>query len=480
MTPSVPAKVKRSPLRPTLRAKDVTLLLSLAAGSGFGLAGLSAAGPAATVPQPAEPSPAAAAIGKLLETETTPGKTRLETIKPLYQQALTVAPRDPRLEYAYSLLLLRIFEPAEARVHLQRALEIDRAFPPANQAVIRELVKARNFREAGERLGLFVEMLDSSRLDSQAAAEWIGRIVSAVMTTLGTPDAQSQFAYHDRMFRASLSPVLLASYERGFAGVERELDTLTWAIEQARASAADKRDVAKAQVDSDLQRDQVEIKQKQQDAQKSRQKWDEWINDQTTKADDLLREHEKRFQDLDRAITSQQQSITALRIGLDRLQRGFVDIVLQNQQQIRPQRPAARRTQPVTPVTGLNSGSIELQLAVEEQRLAGLFDQQAVVSRQASQTLAARRNAVAQYEQATGVALKEAANLDRWEKRNKTIAENMKKAAEKKPVQVATLEARIRTLNTWDPSDFETEKRRLLADLGVAPKEKQPPPASQK
>jgi hypothetical protein len=454
-----------------LRSKITVIVGALATGIAFGLSGLADDSKPASN-EPAQVSPAAMAIAKLLEVETVPGKTRLETIRPIYQQALAVAPRDARLEYAYSLVLLRIFEAAEARSHLQRSLEIDPEFVPANQAVIRELLKGRKYAEAGERLSIFGEKLDPARPESPRVAEWLGRIVGAVIVSLGTPDAQSQFAYQDRVFRTSLPPSLLASYERGFLSVERDLEQLTSSIEEARSVAAGKREAAKAQIDADLKKDQNEIKLKQQDAQKTRQKWDEWVTDQTAKADDLLREQEKRFLDLEKSVTAQQQSIAALRLAIERIERDFDSQQLQ-QQQLQQQRRPVQNPFGIT-FSSPNVDAIRVQLAVEEQRLAVLFDQQSAVTRQASQTLSARKNAVAQYQQATGIALKEASNLDRWEKRNKNIADNMKKAAEKKPTQVATLEARIKSLNTWDPSDFESEKRRLLADLGIVENEAKP------
>ncbi|HVJ85212.1 MAG TPA: hypothetical protein VM452_06180, partial [Caulifigura sp.] len=295
----------------------------------------------------------------------------------------------------------------------------------------------------------------------------------AVVVAVGTPDARTQFAYQDRMLRTSLPAVLRSRYEKGYADVERELEELTGSIETAQSSAEEQRMATKAKVDADLLKDQQEIKLKQQDAEKSRKKWDEWIGDQTAKADDLLREQEKKYQDLDRSVNTQIQSITALRMML-LTNNNTVVTNLQQPQVVQPQgqgqgQQGRRRNNqaPITTLTPPNPQSVELQLMVEERRLAGLYDQQAGVANDAARTVAARRQAVAKYQQATGVAMKETANLDRWEKRNQSIAENQKKAAEKKPVQVATLEARIKSWNTWDPGDFETEKRRLLADLGV-------------
>ncbi|HVJ66494.1 MAG TPA: hypothetical protein VM510_00850 [Caulifigura sp.] len=452
---------------------------------------------AAADPVPSQASsPAARAIESLLNAEITPGKTRLESVMPLYEQARAVAPHDARLEYAYSLVLHRLFQSTEAREHLQRALAIDPAFAPANQAIIRDLLKTRQFTDAGERISGFAARLDEGRPGSAEVAEWLGRVVAAVIVAIGTSDAQVQFAYQDRMLRLSLPPVLRSRYERGFGNVELELEQLSELIDVAQTTAETKRDVAKAKVDADLLKDQQEIKVKLQDAQKSREKWDEWITDQTAKADEILKEQEKRYQDLDRAAVTQLQAVNSLRLAMSTAENGALVMQqqVQNQQlqqlrqpqqqtqQLLPQRPRSQQQSPqsqpgVVTTTGpifagamASTGTIGLQLMVEERRLGAIYDQQAAVANAASRTLATRKQAIAQYQQATGVVMKESANLDRWEKRNKSIAENQKKAAEKKPAQVATLEAKIKSLSTWDPADFETEKRRLLADLGITPK----------
>jgi len=414
---------------------------------------------AADEPSP-QPSDSAQSIARLLAMDTTPGKAGLDAIQTQYEQTLRVAPRDARLEYAYALILQRLFKPEESQRHLQRALEIDPTYLPANQVVIRESLKARRFNEAGEQLAAFAARLDPRRNDAQEAAEWLGRIINCVVLAIGTPDARSQFSYLDRMLRPALPPLLLARYEKGFNSVERDLERLTSAVEEARSMADQKREVAKAHVDADLVKDQEQIKQKQQAAQRTRQKWDEWIGDQTSKADDVLKELEKRYQELENAATVQQTAVAALRLALDRLDRQLV--------------PA----QNSIGIVSSNRPAVEVQLSLEEQRLASLFERQSAVANQAARALAARRNAVAQYQQATGIAFKQEANLDRWEKRNKTVAENMKKAAEKKPAQVAALEGRIRLLSTWDPADFESEKRRVLADLGLPAENVQPATAA--
>ncbi len=410
---------------------------------------------------PATATPADRAIAALLHADLSAGQSRLEAVRGLYTQARTAAPNDPRLEYAYSLVLQRLFQSTEARRHLDLALTLNPRFAPANQAVIRELLKARQFVDAGERLTGFANRLAADDPSAPDSAEWVGRIVSAVILAIGTPDAQQLFAYHDRMLRTSLPPVLLIRYEVGFANVQRELELLTDSIGEARSTAESSRELAKARIDADLVKDQQEIKKRQQDAEKSRQKWDEWIVDQTAKADDLLAEQEKRFRELENAATVQLQSVTALRLTLNRIDSGL----------LQPQRPPSGINSGLIPVAFAtpNRDAVELQLAIEERRLAALYDQQAAIARAASNTVATRRNAVAQYQQATGVVLNEAASLSRWEKRNASIAANMKKSAEKKPALVATLEARIRSLNTWDPADFESERQRLLSDLGLEP-----------
>ncbi|HVJ66495.1 MAG TPA: hypothetical protein VM510_00855 [Caulifigura sp.] len=401
-------------------------------------------------------SPAAAAIAKLLMADVDPRKVQVDSIRPLYRSALAVAPRDPRLEYAFFLVLQRMFQPTEAREHLNRALEIDPGFPPANQAHIRELLKSRQFSEALDRIRGFAARLDPNRGDSRDSAEWLGRIIAAVSLVLGTPDAQSTFAAQDRVLRASLPPVLRSRYEAGYASVEQDLEMLSDALNEARATAKSKNETEKAKTDAELAKDQEEIKRKQQEAAKTRKKWDEWIADQTSKADEILKDQEKRYQELERTAAAQIESIAAMRGVLNRADLSFFQSgMIGNPNPFIGSFAVSNRSQ------------IELALAVEERRLALIYDQQAAVSNAANQTLAARRQAVAQYQKATGAAMKDAAQLDRWEKRNQAIAENQRKAAEKKPAQVAMLESKMKSLMTWDPADFQSEKYRLLGDLGV-------------
>ncbi|QDT56866.1 hypothetical protein Pan44_49270 [Caulifigura coniformis] len=413
---------------------------------------LAGSGAAADETTPAAASPVAASIAHLLNVDASPGKAQVEEAERRYRDAISLAPGDARVEYAYSLILQKQFKATEARSHLQRSLQLNSHYPPALKTLIREAIKAQKFQDARERIAAFATYLVEHEPSNVEQSEWLGRIVGTVIHALGTDDAKVIFAYQDRLFRVSFPPLMRSAYERGFNSIEAELSELTESIEEAKSGAAVQRQAKKAEVDAQLVDQQNEIKRKQQDATKTRQKWDEWITDQTAKADDLLREQEKRFQDLDRAVTNQVGVVAALRLQLDRVERNMTPIT---------------STSLVTGFRSTPRERVELALFAEEQKLGVIYSQQEAVSRQAAEILNGRRNAVAEYQRATGVALKEAANLDRWEKRTKAVSENMKKAAEKKPAQVAALETRIKSLNTWDPSDFETEKRRLLADLGV-------------
>src|SRR5688572_8745664 len=88
----------------------------------------------------ASANPKSESIARLLDVGTTPGKSQIDEAERRYREALAIAPRDPRLEYAYSLILQKLFKSAESRVHLDRALEMDPDYPPARQALIREAI----------------------------------------------------------------------------------------------------------------------------------------------------------------------------------------------------------------------------------------------------------------------------------------------------------------------------------------------------
>lgn len=375
-----------------------------------------------------------------------------------FREASRIRPNDPRTEFAYALVLTRLFKSVEARQHLHAAAESVPAYFPARQAAIRDLIKSQRYQAAGEQLGELVRLLPPADPASAERAEWIGRVVACVSGPVGSKDAQEQFDYLHSHLRQSLPAVIDASYERGYEILRQEVDELKSSIELVQSTSRAKSDEVKASVDAQLVARRTELKAKQEDAQKAGKKWEDWATDETRQIDETLKEMEKRYGDLENSATALLSSITALRLQIDRIDRGFVpDTAI----------PSSRfGTSFITTTT--TRQNVERQLLLDEQKLNLVYSAQSELSNRAGSQLGQRKAIVAEFQKATGQVMKELETLKNWDTRAKKQAERAKKAADRKSTGLASLEARVRSLNTYDPFNFAMERDRLLAEFRVA------------
>jgi hypothetical protein len=391
----------------------------------------------------------------LLELGVRPDRKRVTEAATLFEKLQRRNPEDPRVEYAYALVLGRLAQPVESRKHLEVAANHTRYFR-AEQLLIRDLIKAKQFPAAGERLSDLARELSTDDPAAPAAAQWMGRIVACVVGPVGTKDAREQFAYLHLHLRMHLPAVLVTAYDKGFHHLELEVDDLRSSIELVQMQAETVSDAAKESADEALAKKRGDLLVKEGAAKEAGKKWEEWLADETGKVDESLIEMEKRFQDLENSATVQQAAVTALRLQLDRIDRGLdgSGVFIPGQGLGVSQVNAPRR------------GDVATLLMLEESKLGLIWAAQQELSNLAGAQLASRKNIVAQYQQATGTILNELDSLKKWDQRAKKIAEREKRDADKKPAGISSLEARVKSLSTYDPFDFKIERERLLAELG--------------
>jgi hypothetical protein len=372
-----------------------------------------------------------------------------------FLEASRLRPNDPRVEFAYALVLTRLFKSVEAKEHLHAAAERVPAYFPARQAAIRDLVKSQKYQAAGEELSELARSLSPTDPASAERAEWIGRVVACVSGPVGSKDARQQFEYLHSHLSRSLPAVIDAAYERGYEQLLQEVDELRSSIELVQSTSRSKAEEAKAGVEADLVARRTELKAKQDDARNTSKKWDDWATDETRKIDETLKEMEKQYGDLENSATALTSSITALRLQLDRIDRGIVpDTTFLSSRFMFSGTTTSRQ-------------NVERQQLLEEQKLNLVYSAQMELSNRAGAQLGQRKAIVAEYQNATGQVMKELDTLKNWDLRAKKQAERAKKAADKKPAGLASLEARVRSLNTYDPFNFTLERERLLAEFGV-------------
>jgi hypothetical protein len=368
-----------------------------------------------------------------------------------YRKASRIRPDDPRVEFAYSLVLSKQFRPIEARQHLQAAAEHSAAWFPARQALVRDLIRSRKFEEAGDWLARIAHSLDPHEPLAAEHAQWVGRIVACLIGPVGPRPSRERFGYLHTHIRASLPAVLDAAYDRGFQQLEHEVEQLHTSIELAQATAESTSDVAKSAADSRLAQTRALVKIRQEDARKAAKQWGEWVTDEARKIDETLKEMEKQYDELEQSSTALLASISSLRLQIDRIDRGIG-------------------------IPGIFAGAtfgppqridVERQALVDEEKLYLVYAAQQELTNRAAAQLSQRKAIVAEYERATGQVYNDLVSLKKWDERATKIAEREHKQADRKPAAIANLEARARSLNTYDPMDFRLERERLLAEYGV-------------
>lgn len=391
----------------------------------------------------------------LLDLGLKPNRKQVAEAESRYEALHRARPEDPRVDFAYSLVLARMMQPVEARKALEAAAARPEPYWPARQLLIRELVKLRKFQEAGEQLTGLARELSNDDSEAPAIAQWMGRVVACVMGPVGSRESREQFQYLDVHLRTSLPAVLLAAYDRGFQRLELEVDDLRASIELVQMQSETTAEAAKTAAERDLAKTKSQLLAKQGAADAAGKKWDEWLGDETKKIDELLIEMEKRFQELENSATAQQVTVAALRLQMDRIDRGIDQAAFSNLGIANIRSNVGQRA------------AVDGQLAIEESKLSLIYAAQQELSSLAAMQLAGRKDIVAQYQQATGQILQEQKSLKTWGERARKIAEREKKEADKKPAGLMSLEARVKSLNTYDPFDFKIERERLLAEFGV-------------
>ena len=115
------------------------------------------------------------------------GRSSLATAEKHYQAAGRIAANDPRLPYAYGLILLKHLKYGEALDAFAQALRFDETpYLPAWQATIWQLMRSKKHEAALERVAELANQLerpDLDWLDDQRrldCAAWMGRVVGAL------------------------------------------------------------------------------------------------------------------------------------------------------------------------------------------------------------------------------------------------------------------------------------------------------------
>lgn len=412
------------------------------------------------------PSPLAARIKTLLDEGFVVGPGRVQAAQQQVAAARSIAAGDPRLDYAYGLVLLKQSQPSQARVQFDAATRRPGdAYWSAWQALIRSQLIEKQYDDGLTRLEDFARLVrNSSAEDANSpaqrdAARWIGGVLEALGITVLPAKAGDRLALSEIRLRQAVGDALWQEVQAGGNAVRAHYEKLVAESERTGELVAVKKEQERSDQAEKVEATLSGIDQERKESGRTAQELKKQLEDDLAKLDKQLGGLERDYQFFERQATSIQQSWIAIGPEITLMQSRLAPL---------------RQAQP-TSALRMVTGSDPFLQRLGEQRLALLQNQMAAyereyaaaglrmtqLSQQANVVVQQRASVVRQYEAATGKLVRKNAALDKWAVR----ANDKKKglaAAAAKPTKPAANDARLRSFGTYVPLDLEAEKKRLL------------------
>ncbi len=440
---------------------------------GIMLVATLAGGLLATATEPAIPevnSIAGEHLVEMFKVGFDPGPDHLKQARRKYDAAREAAKGDPRIDYAFGLVLVKQMRNQEAVLQFQAVTRQSRTECwPAWQALIWVHLISKDYVAGHERLKDYVRLIADPQLtvdqdERQQAAEWIGQVVAALKKSVDTVKQREALVRLDESMQEILGPNLQSSFERGKQGVQTLNSVMEEDVQQTREAAQAKSQKERAEKEAQVAKDLEASAEKREVLKKSAEDGKKYFDEQLAAFDKQLTRLERDYDFLQKR---------ALSISTSQLQLNAEFALLEKQ------------TNNTNNTNSRNSRSAGLTQAYQ-QRKAVLEVQQvkyqveldqtmvaAVAVSQKAQAVAGQRVAtVKQYERATGQLVQQDSKLDQWQDRLKKDGDKLKAPAKNKPAVVTTKIQQTRSFRTYVDLDLALERDRLLDSFGVAMPEK--------
>lgn len=417
---------------------------------------------------PPTPTPAAEAVRRLLDAGLETGSGKLQAAQKLLPAARKAAPDDPRVDYAYGLVLMKHSQSKGAAAQFEAAVNRPGdPYWPAWQGAIWLQLAEKKYEPALERLEKFAGLLAKSAADGdpketdREAAGWIGRILAALDKTVEAPKTRDLIAASDQRILKLIGNDLYDALHAGREAVRDKHDELSSDADLQRDLLAKKQERDRRDKTQSLESEQSDVKKKKDDVKRTADEWKKWLDDQTTKADRQLSELERDYAFLEKQSQSVSQSIVLLGRELTVLQGRYDSLSKEN-----------RNTQDAT--------TLEQQINLRQQQMNGYqleYNTNRLkmlqTARQAGQVVQGRAASVKQFESATGELVKKTASLEKWSAR---LNDKKAKVAATSGKSLKTpKDAKLRSLASFVPLDPDAEKIRVLESFGFKEPSKETP-----
>lgn len=414
----------------------------------------------------AERPPAEADVGRPLQEMFKIGFARgadpHKEVSRYYEAAKAASNDDPRVDYAYGLVLLKQLRNKEALAQFQAITKRPGAeYWPAWQALIWMHFVTPDPTAGYDCLKDFTDRVARLRPEDEPVArellaQWIGQVLEALQISAETPKQREMILNAEESLTNLLGPDLQASLARGRASVQLLNSTGESDIKETREIAKEKQKEEIATAKDQIAKELEASTEKRSDLKKS--------------AESMKKDFEKLQSNLGTQLSRLErdydfQQKRAMALSASQLQVVAELQFLEQQANDTTRRRARLPGQPTldafeTRKVALEAQQIKYQLEFEQVAIAA-----SVVTQRAAALINQRNIIVQQYEKASGQLVQRDAALDKWQERRKKDEENLKIAAKNKPKVVLGKIQRNRAFRTYIDIDLIAERDRLLEEF---------------
>lgn len=423
-----------------------------------------ACGPPLGAGEPSEPDQARAraSIQRMLDHGFKPGPAGLKAAEESYNNVANLASADPRIDYAWGLVLLRQFRHAQATERFQAATQSPGdPFWPAWRALIWCRLTARHFDRGLQAVEALADHLLDAPVepeDKREIALWLGRTIAALEITTEPADRKDRIVALDLQIRQRLGRDLLEAYESGKPQTWKQHTELLHQIDELREETIEKNTQAKEEAQQQIQAGLQKLTKQKEAVANTADNWKQWLDEQARKSDRQLIALRKDTAYLQRRAASVQQSLWAL--GIEYTARELA--------QPAPgiYGPPGRRIRVLE-----NPRTDFLRLQQEQQWLGyqveflGTLQQMQRVHQSVVSALSQRRTDARRYASATGQLTRRQQTINsRAARLLREVTDLDEQPLDSSP-QLVARKMRIRKLSTYVDLDFDAERIRLLESL---------------
>jgi len=411
---------------------------------------------------PAEQTAYVKLLHDLLEAGLGTKPDGLKTAEQHFLAAQKIADADPRLRYAYSLVLLKRLKYDDMFAQLDAATKAPAPlFPPAWQLTIQQRLARKDYAVGLDKLVRYAAAIEASTAaypddaTKDAAAAWMGRIVAYLEgpANLAKKDADI-VTQHEARIRAALRDTRLAAYEQGKIELETDAEQLQTVADEKRDAAQQKQQEETEFLKKETGESQKQVQDEKEKLKKTADEWKTWFDKETGEIDKRLTQLQTTFNQIE--IQGQGLSNT---IGMLNSQIASLEAQAAT---------AAQGQSKSTTATGAINQQMQ-QLILQRNNYAAQYNQldaQAAGIRREAQPLITRRaTVVAQYQKETGQIVKQNDALQKFDKSLSQKEKALNKAAGKGTAKPAAKpgDAKSQAITSYFPLDFAAERERILA-----------------